>query len=102
MIAFEHGDITAKNNPLVFAVEFPKEWGSCKNRMLYTGHWHGRKTLAVITENEEHGFVTRVIPALTSSDYYHYHNKYVGNKRSALIHLHDSDKGLISEFVYSL
>lgn len=102
MLCFEHGDVTAKNNPLVYAVEFPQQWGNAKYRMLYTGHWHGRKAKEYVTENEEHGFVTRVIPALTSSDYYHYHNKYVGNTRSAILHIHDSQKGLITEFVYSV
>jgi len=102
MLCFEHGDVSAKNNPLVFAVEFPEQWGMSQHRMLYTGHYHGRKTKEFVTENEEHGFVTRIIPALTSSDYYHYHNKYVGNKRSAILHLHDGSKGLISEFVYTL
>lgn len=102
MIAIEHGDISSKNNPLVYAVEFPKEWGETKHRMLYTGHYHGRKTKEVITENEEQGFVTRIIPALTSSDYYHYHNKWTGNQRSAIMHIHEPNKGLISEFVYSI
>lgn len=102
MLCFEHGDVTAKNNPLVYAVEFPQQWGNAKYRMLYTGHWHGRKAKEYVTENEEHGFVTRVIPALTSSDYYHYHNKYVGNTRSAILHIHDCQKGLITEFVYSV
>jgi hypothetical protein len=102
MICMEHGDVNCKNNPLVYAVEFPEQWGICTYRILYTGHYHGRKTKEVITENEEHGFITRIIPALTSTDYYHYHNKYVGNKRSALMHLHDAEKGLISEFTYSL
>jgi hypothetical protein len=102
MLCFEHGDVSAKNNPLVYAVEFPREWGACKHRMLYTGHYHGRKSKEFITENEEHGFVSRIIPALTNTDYYHYHNKFVGNKRSALLHLHEADKGLISEFVYTV
>ncbi len=102
MLCFEHGDVTAKNNPLVYAVEFPNEWGICKYRMLYTGHYHGRKTTQFVTENEQNGFVTRIIPALTSSDYYHYHNKYVGNTRSAILHIHDSQKGLISEFTYTV
>jgi len=102
MLCFEHGDVTAKNNPLVYAVEYPQQWGASKHRMLYTGHYHGRKTKEFVTENEENGFVSRIIPALTSSDYYHYHNKYVGNKRSALLHLHESKKGLISEFVYTV
>jgi hypothetical protein len=102
MLCFEHGDVTAKNNPLVYAVEFPNEWGTSKYRMLYTGHYHGRKTTQFVTENEQNGFVTRIIPALTSSDYYHYHNKYVGNTRSAILHIHDSEKGLISEFTYTV
>jgi hypothetical protein len=102
MLCFEHGDVHAKNNPLVFAVEFAKQWGECSWRMLYTGHYHGRKAKEYVTENEEHGFITRIIPALTSSDYYHYHNKYVGNKRSALLHIHEQQQGLIGEFTYSV
>lgn len=102
MIAVEHGDASSKNNPLVYAVEFPTEWGNTTHRILYTGHYHGRKTKEVITENEEQGFVTRIIPALTSSDYYHYHNKWTGNQRSAIMHIHEANKGLISEFVYSV
>jgi hypothetical protein len=102
MIAVEHGDVSSKNNPLVYAVEFPTEWGNSTHRILYTGHYHGRKTKEVITENEEQGFVTRIIPALTSSDYYHYHNKWTGNQRAAIMHIHEADKGLISEFVYTV
>lgn len=102
MLCLEHGDVSAKNNPLVYAVEFPTQWGNCKHRMLYTGHYHGRRTKEFTTENEEHGFVTRIIPALTSSDYYHYHNKYVGNKRSAILHLHHAEKGLVGEFTYTI
>jgi len=102
MIALEHGDVTSKNNPLIYATEFSEEWGKSKHRYLYTGHYHGRKTKEVITENEEQGFVTRILPALTSSDYYHYHNKWTGNQRAAIIHIHEYDKGLISEFVYSV
>ena len=55
-----------------------------------------------ITENEENGFVSRIIPALTSSDYYHYHNKWIGNKRAAILHIHDANNGLIGEFTYSV
>ena len=102
MFALEHGDVSSKNNPLVYAVEYPIQWGSTLHRTLYTGHFHGRRTKEVMTENETQGFVSRMIPALTSSDYYHYHNKWTGNQRSAILHLHDSKKGLISEFIYSI
>jgi hypothetical protein len=102
MLALEHGDISSKNNPLVFATEFPMIWGNSVHRYLYTGHYHGRKTKEVVTENEEQGFVTRILPALTSSDYYHYHNKWTQNQRAAIIHIHEYNKGLISEFVYTV
>jgi hypothetical protein len=101
MIATEHGDVKAKNNPLVYAVEFPEAWGNTVHRMLYTGHLHGRKTSEFITENEVHGFTTRIIPALSSTDYYHYHNKYTGNKRTAIMHIHHPVDGLVSEFSYT-
>lgn len=102
MLCFEHGDVTAKNNPLVYAVEYPNEWGASKYRILYTGHYHRRKTKEFITENEEHGFITKTIPSLTSTDYWHYHNKYVGNTRSAHLHLHHHQKGMVGEFIYSV
>lgn len=101
LFCFEHGDVTSKNNPLVYAVEHPKQWGATRFRTLYTGHLHGRKTKEFFTENEEHGFVTKVIPALTGSDYYHYHNKYVGNTRTALMDIHDARNGLIAQFAYN-
>lgn len=101
MLCFEHGDVSSKNNPLIFATEYSKIWGLTLHRVLYTGHYHGRKNKEFITENELHGFVSRVIPALTSSDYWHHHNKFVGNKRAAILHIHDSEKGLVSEFVYN-
>jgi hypothetical protein len=101
MLCFEHGDVVSKNNPLVYATEFPMIWGNTKHRFLYTGHLHGRKTKEFYTENEQHGFVTRVLPALCQTDYWHYHNKYVGNKRSAIIHFHHSTKGLLGEFSYN-
>lgn len=102
MICFEHGDVVAKNNPLVYATEYPQVWGNTRYRYLYTGHLHGRKTKEFYTENETHGFVTRVLPALCETDNWHYHNKYVGNKRSAIIHIHDEFKGLIGEFSYNV
>lgn len=101
MFAFEHGDVTTKNNPLVYAVEFPKQWGAARFRKLYTGHYHTNRTKEYITKNEEHGFVTKILPALTSSDYWHYHNKFVGNTRAGVLELNHPTKGVVAEFTYS-
>ena len=35
--AFEHGDKPSKNTPLVYATEYPREWGDTVNRTLFTG-----------------------------------------------------------------
>lgn len=100
--AFEHGDVSKKNTPLVYATEFPELWGKTKYRTCFTGHFHIKKTLEYITENEHNGFSIKHLPSLCSTDYWHYHNKYVGSKRQAVMEVHDAEKGKISEFIYTV
>lgn len=99
--AFEHGDVSSKNTPLVYAVEFPQEWGNTSYRTLFTGHYHQNKKIEYVTTSENVGFVHKTLPSLCRSDYYHYHNKYVGNRRSAILELQSSTKGTVCELVYS-
>ena len=101
LFAFEHGDVNTKNSPVVYATEFPEEWGFTCYRTLYTGHYHKKKTTEYITDNEVHGFTTKILPSLSKMDYYHYHNKFTGNKRSAIIDIHNFVDGKIAEFVYN-
>lgn len=98
---FEHGDVGTKNTPLVYATEFSIEWGSTEYRTCYTGHWHRKKTMEYITEDETHGFAIKQLPSLSRSDYWHYHNKFTGSKRQAIMEVHDLDKGKVGEFVYT-
>lgn len=100
--AFEHGDVTKKNTALVYATEFPKSWGATKYRTCYTGHFHSKKTIEYTTENEYNGFSIKHLPSLCSTDYWHYHNKYTGAKRQAIMEIHDVEKGKISEFTYTV
>lgn len=100
--AFEHGDVTKKNTALVYATEFPLSWGRTKYRTCYTGHFHSKKTIEYTTENEHHGFAIKHLPSLCSSDYWHYHNKFTGAKRQAIMEVHDISKGKISEFIYTV
>lgn len=99
--AFEHGDVNTKNSLLVYATEFSQEWGETKFRTLYTGHYHKKKTVEYITEDEITGFSVKIIPSLSKTDYWHYHNKFIGSKRAALIEVHDYENGKIGEFVYN-
>ena len=100
--AFEHGDVTKKNTALVYATEFPLCWGHTTYRTCYTGHFHSKKTVEYTTENEYNGFSIKHLPSLCSTDYWHYHNKYTGSKRQAIMEIHDIEKGKISEFIYTV
>jgi hypothetical protein len=100
--AFEHGDVSKKNTPLVYATEFPTSWGKTKYRTCYTGHFHSKKTTEFVTENEHNGFAIKHLPSLCSTDYWHYHNKFVGSKRQAIMEVHDVEKGKVSEFIYTV
>lgn len=99
--AFEHGDVTKKWTPLVYATEFPQFWGHTLYRTCYTGHFHSKKTTDYVTDNEIHGFSIKHLPSLSKSDYWHYHNKFTGAKRQAIMEIHDLNHGKVSEFIYT-
>ena len=100
--AFEHGDVTKKNTPLVYATEFSSQWGNTTYRTCYTGHFHSKKTIEYVTENEHNGFAIKHLPSLCTTDYWHYHNKFIGSKRQALVECHSENYGKVSEFIYTV
>ena len=99
--AFEHGDVNTKNSLLVYSMEYPRQWGKTLYRTLYTGHYHHKKKIEYITEHEKTGFMLKILPSLSRTDYYHYHNKFIGSKRSGVLSLHSPTKGEICELTYS-
>ena len=98
--AFEHGDKRSKNNPLIFATEYPKEWGATINRTLFKGHIHTDRKVEYMTSNETAGFIEKTLPSLGKADYYHYSNKYVGNRRSGKLEIQHPIMGNICELTY--
>ena len=98
---FEHGDVTKKWTPLVYATEFAIDWGSTQYRTCYTGHFHSKKFTEYVTDNEVHGFSIKHLPSLSKSDYWHYHNKFTGSKRQAVLEVHGWTEGKVSEFTYN-
>jgi len=98
--AFEHGDKRSKNNPLIFATEYPREWGATTNRTLFKGHIHTDRKVEYMTSNETAGFIEKTLPSLGKTDYYHYSNKYVGNRRSGKLEIQHPTMGNICELTY--
>ena len=99
--AFEHGEVNTKNSLLVYSMEYPKEWGKTLYRTLYTGHLHHKKKIEYITTSENTGFMLKILPSLSKTDYWHYHNKFIGSRRSGVLSLHSPNKGEICELTYS-
>lgn len=99
--AFEHGDAHSKNTPLIYATEFSEQWGKTKNRTLFTGHYHTTKKVEYLTNNETAGFIHKTLPSLSRSDYWHYHKKFVGNRRAGKLELQSPSRGNICELTYS-
>lgn len=100
-LAFEHGDVSKKMTGLVYATEFPVEWGQTLYRTCYTGHFHTKRITEFVTDNEVHGFSVKNLPSLSRTDYWHYHNKFVGSKRQAIMEIHSMTKGKVSEFTHN-
>jgi len=98
--AFEHGDKRSKNNPLIYASEYPREWGATTNRTLFKGHIHTDRKVEYMTSNETAGFIEKTLPSLGKADYYHYSNKYVGNRRSGKLEIQHPTMGNICELTY--
>ena len=98
--AFEHGDKRSKNNPLIYASEYPREWGKTTNRTLFKGHIHTDRKVEYMTSNETAGFIEKTLPSLGKTDYYHYSNKFVGNRRSGKLEIQHPTMGNICELTY--
>ena len=98
--AFEHGDKRSKNNPLIFASEYPKQWGSTTNRTLFKGHIHTDRKIEYMTSNETAGFIEKTLPSLGKADYYHHSNKFTGNRRSGKLEIQHPTMGNICELTY--
>ena len=63
---------------------------------------NSRSKVEYLTSSEEVGFVHKTLPSLCKIDYFHYHNKFIGNRRSAVLELQSFSKGTICELVYSI
>lgn len=98
MIGLEHGDFSTSKSFFAFATEYPKMWGDTTNRIVYTGHYHKKKTIEYITQDEISGFQLKILPSLSRTDHYHYSNKWTNNQRGAVIEFHSATKGYMGQF----
>lgn len=97
MLAMEHGDFNTNRSFFAFATEYPEIWGSTKNRVAFTGHYHKKKKTEYITEDEINGFQLKILPSLSRTDNYHNSNKWTGNSRGAVVEIYSENEGFVAQ-----
>lgn len=83
MLAFHHGHMKKNDQlPLLFASQYPKEWGETTKRYCHTGHRHH-------TEEKEHSGMTVVQhPTIAARDAYAARGGWIADRRMKAITYH--------------
>jgi hypothetical protein len=85
MVGAHHGHLKANAGlPLLFAAQFPKEWGATTKRYIHTGHWHH------VDEKEHNGVTVIQHPTLAARDAYAARMGYVALRQVTAITYHQS------------
>jgi hypothetical protein len=101
LLGYVHGskdDPDAKDLPLLMAVERPKDWSETTHREWHTGHIHKRKSLEWLTTDSNLGVHYRVLPALCSSDLWHFKKGFVAQPKVAEMYIWSKSDCFIGMF----
>lgn len=88
-IFLHHGDVNQKRLIKSIAAEFPKLWGETKVRELHCGHFH-KETLI----DDDGGLIFRRVGSPTETDYWHYHERFLGAIQKHQLFIWDKNNGL--------
>jgi hypothetical protein len=83
MLAFHHGHLNKNDRlPLLFAAQFPQEWGITKKRYAHTGHRHH------VEEKEHSGMTVIQHPTLAARDAYAARGGWLAERQVSSITYH--------------
>lgn len=83
MLAFHHGHLSKTTQlPLIFAAQYPKEWGATTKRFCHTGHKHH------IDEKEYSGMRVRQHATLAARDAYAARGGWIANREITALTYH--------------
>jgi hypothetical protein len=89
---FNHGDVDESRLIKSLPSEFPEDWTKSLIRDLHLYHYHKNATKV----DQDLGLTVIRNPSPCSSDYWHYHNRYVGIIPSYNTYIYDYCEGKIS------
>lgn len=87
LMGWDHGEIKPSEYPLIMATERPIEFGTTRNRVMFTGHFHSQQTF------EYRGIHVRFLPSICPADEWHKMNGY-DSQRAAQGYKYN-DEGLL-------
>lgn len=83
MLAFHHGHLSKNQSlPLLFAAQFPSEWGSATRRYCHTGHRHH------VEEKEHPGMTVVQHPTIAARDAYAARGGWIADRSMTSITYH--------------
>lgn len=83
MLSFHHGHLTKKDQlPLLFAAQYPKEWGLATKRYCHTGHQHH------LDEKEHAGMKVKQHATIAARDAYAARGGWVADRQIEAITYH--------------
>jgi len=83
LLAFHHGHLTKIDKlPILFAAQFPEEWGRTKYRFCHTGHQHHEE------EKEHSGMTVIMHPTMAGRDAYAARGGWIAARRMNAITYH--------------
>lgn len=86
-----HGDMNLKRLIRSIPAEFPKEWGNTIFRELHLGHLHKE-----IVVDDEFGLITRRVASPSGTDYWHYHERFLGATQKHQLFVWHKEQGLLN------
>jgi hypothetical protein len=101
LIGLTHGDLPAemrKTLPTIMSTEAKDEWHATDHHEWHIGHWHKRSEMRTLPLDSYGGVPVRVLPSLTGTDAWHYHQGFVGNRRATDAYLWSRAEGLTGYF----
>lgn len=84
LIAFHHGHLRKNDQlPLLFAAQFPEQWGATTKRYCHVGHWHH------LYEKEHPGIKVTQHPTLAARDAYAARGGWISERQITSITYHN-------------
>jgi hypothetical protein len=99
LIGYTHGNEEKHADlPLIMAQECPQDWAATRHREFHVGHLHKAKETRYTAGDSFNGVRVKIIPSLTSSDFWHYAKGYVHERKAAEAYVWSHDAGYVGHF----